>query len=124
MTRPEQLYEPQDARDSVDRREGPLALVWILLLCTTRNLVLIISTVQSDPEGALWRDPPGYWEDIVYPAYVEAHQELFVDGDTEKGKLSGKKVENLVLLETLQMTMSEAVERSCEVVKEFLVKHQ
>lgn len=99
-----------------------LALVWILLLFPTRTLVLIISTVQSDPEGVLWRDPPEYWENIVYPAYLEAHQELFVGGDTEKGKLSGKKVENLMLLETLQMTMTEAVGRSCELIKAFLGK--
>ena len=85
-------------------------------------MVLIISTVQTDPEGALWRDPPGYWENIVYPAYLEAHQELFVEGDTEKGNLSGKKVENLMLLETLQMTMTEAVGQSCEVIKDFLGK--
>lgn len=80
-----------------------------------------LRAAQSDlVEGALWRDPPGYWEDIVWPAYVEAHKDLFVDGDVENGQLSPKKVPNLVLLETLQMSMSEAVEKSCDVIRAFL----
>jgi len=48
--------------------------------------------VQSDPEGALWRNSPGYWDDIVYPAYVDAFKDL-------------------------QMSMGEAVKRCCEEVK-------
>lgn len=71
-------------------------------------------------EGELWRDPPGYWEDIVYPAYIEAHQDLFTDGDVENGKLTGAKVEDLVLLETLNMTMSEAVTQSCSTIMSLL----
>ncbi|EDR08894.1 uncharacterized protein LACBIDRAFT_161970, partial [Laccaria bicolor S238N-H82] len=27
--------------------------------------------------GTLWRDPPHYWEEIVYPAYLEAHKDVF-----------------------------------------------
>ncbi|KAF4563437.1 ribosylnicotinamide kinase [Pleurotus pulmonarius] len=66
-------------------------------------------------EGALWRDPPQYWENIVYPAYVEAHRHLFADGDVEHGKLTGD-AEKLVLLETLEMTMGNAVEKCCSVL--------
>ena len=72
--------------------------------------------VQSDPEGSLWRDPPGYWEDIVYPAYLEAHRDIFADGDVEHGALT----KDLVLLETLDMTMSEAVDKSCQVLRAFV----
>jgi len=72
--------------------------------------------VQSDPEGALWRDPPGYWDDIVYPAYVDAFKDVFVSGDVEHGTPTDK-VGRLVLLESLQMSMGEAVERCCEEVK-------
>lgn len=71
-------------------------------------------------EGALWRDPPGYWEDIVWPAYVEAHAALFEGGDVESGRQVGENVPNLILLETLKMSMSEAVEKSCDVIREFL----
>ncbi|KAJ8696686.1 ribosylnicotinamide kinase [Pleurotus ostreatus] len=74
------------------------------------------TAVQIDLlEGALWRDPPQYWENIVYPAYVEAHRHLFVDGDVEHGKLASD-ADKLVLLETLEMTMGNAVEKCCSVL--------
>jgi len=72
--------------------------------------------VQSDPEGALWRDPPGYWDDIVYPAYVDTFKDVFVSGYVEHGAPTDK-VGRLVLLESLQMSMGEAVERCCEEVR-------
>ena len=72
--------------------------------------------VQSDPEGSLWRDPPGYWEDIVYPAYLDAHKEIFVDGDVEHGQLTST-VGGLILIETLKISMSDAVEQCCSVLK-------
>ncbi|KAF8170292.1 P-loop containing nucleoside triphosphate hydrolase protein [Mycena galopus ATCC 62051] len=77
------------------------------------------TAVQSDPEGTLWRDPPQYWENIVYPAYVDANREVFEEGDVEKGKPTAK-VEKLVLLESLEMSMGDAVSRSCEVIAAFL----
>jgi len=73
--------------------------------------------VQSDPEGTLWRDPPNYWEQIVYPAYVDAHRDVFLNGDVEEGDPGGK-VEGLIVLKTLEMEMSEAVEKCCAVLKE------
>ncbi|TFK25568.1 P-loop containing nucleoside triphosphate hydrolase protein [Coprinopsis marcescibilis] len=83
------------------------------------------TAVQSDlVEGALWRDPPNYWEDIVYPAYVEAHRDLFIDGDVENGRLSGNKVEGLIMLETLNQTMTEAIEQSCSTIKQALERLQ
>lgn len=78
--------------------------------------------VQSDPEGALWRDPPGYWEDIVYPAYIEAHKDVFEEGDVEHGKPTSK-VEGLILLESLNISMDDAVTRCCEVIKEVGGRH-
>ncbi|KDR75297.1 hypothetical protein GALMADRAFT_544473 [Galerina marginata CBS 339.88] len=75
------------------------------------------TAVQSDPEGSLWRDPPGYWEDIVYPAYVDAHQEVFENGDVEHGKPTSK-VGNLILLESLDIPMSEAVDRCCQMIRD------
>lgn len=70
--------------------------------------------VQSDPEGSLWRDPPHYWEQIVYPAYVAAHAELFEGGDTEHGK--PENVENLVVIDGLEMSMSDIVEKCCKIL--------
>ncbi|KEP53641.1 P-loop nucleoside triphosphate hydrolase [Rhizoctonia solani 123E] len=49
-------------------------------------------------EGALWRDPPNYWEQIVYPAYIQAHKHLFKNEDVEKGDLTSEYASDLLLL--------------------------
>ncbi|GAB1521319.1 ribosylnicotinamide kinase [Rhizoctonia solani] len=57
------------------------------------------TAVQSDgAEGSLWRDPPNYWEQIVYPAYVRAHKHLFKEEDVEKGDLTPEYTDQLLLL--------------------------
>jgi hypothetical protein len=38
--------------------------------------------------GDVWQDPPHYFDNIVYPAYVDAHKQLFENGDVEKGQLA------------------------------------
>lgn len=30
-----------------------------------------------------WKDPPRYFEDVVWPGYVKSHSHLFVDGQVE-----------------------------------------
>ena len=65
----------------------------------------------------MWRDPPGYWDDVVYPAYVEAHKDLFEGGDVEHGKPTNK-IKDLTLLESLDISMTEAVDRCCRVIKD------
>ena len=77
--------------------------------------------VQSDAEGTLWRDPPGYWENIVYPAYRDAHKDIFMDGDVEHGQLTSN-VSGLILIEGLDISMSDAVEQCCSVLKEMAEK--
>jgi len=88
-------------------------------------------------EGALWRDPPHYWEDIVWPAYVQASAGLFVNGDVENGAAASapqvestaegewqgegetggaRPVKDLLLVEALKMSMDEMVDRVCEVL--------
>jgi nicotinamide/nicotinate riboside kinase len=37
-------------------------------------------------EGTLWQDPPGYFDKVVWPAYVLAHRGLFEGGDVERGE--------------------------------------
>ena len=66
------------------------------------------SAVQSDPEGALWRDPPHYWEQIVYPAYVEAHRHIFEGGDVEHGRVSR---DDIGIINALEQSMGGIVER-------------
>ncbi|KAI1796368.1 P-loop containing nucleoside triphosphate hydrolase protein [Ganoderma leucocontextum] len=66
-------------------------------------------------EGSLWRDPPDYWEQIVWPAYVAAHEPMFEDGDIEHGKPNGK-VPELVLFDGLELSMGSMVDRVCSVL--------
>jgi len=74
--------------------------------------------VQSDPEGSIWRDPPRYWEQIIYPAYVEAHSDLFEGGDIENGQPTGEKVKNLLLVQALEMEINDMVEQCCKILLE------
>ncbi|EPS96268.1 hypothetical protein FOMPIDRAFT_1062303 [Fomitopsis schrenkii] len=63
-------------------------------------------------EGSLWRDPPNYWEQIVWPAYVDAHKAIVEGGDVEHGRPSGA-VPGLILIDGLEMGMSDIVEKVC-----------
>ena len=78
--------------------------------------------VQTDPEGDFWQDPPGYWEQIVYPAYLDAHRDVFVDGDIDEGKPT-LKVRDMIVLETTTMDATAAVERCCGVLWNVWNKH-
>ena len=69
--------------------------------------------MQSDPEGALWRDPPHYWEQIVWPAYVRAHSEMLEGGDVEHGRPTSK-VKDLVLIEGLEKSMDDVIDLVCD----------
>ena len=68
------------------------------------------------PDDIIWRDPPNYFENIVYPAYVDAHRDIFKKGDVEQGELTGK-IDGLFLIDMLDVTMDEAVDCCCRVIK-------
>ena len=68
--------------------------------------------MQSDPEGTLWRDPPEYWEQIVWPAYVAAHMHMVEGGDVEHGRPNGS-VPELILIEGQELSMTEMVQQVC-----------
>lgn len=36
-------------------------------------------------DGLTWRDPPNYWDAIVWPAFLLSHRHAFVEGDVEEG---------------------------------------
>ncbi|KAL1740697.1 hypothetical protein HDZ31DRAFT_46976 [Schizophyllum fasciatum] len=59
-------------------------------------------------EGALWRDPPHYWEQIVYPAYIEAHKHIFTDGDVEHGRIAR---DDIVVINALEESMGGIIDR-------------
>ncbi|EJT98341.1 P-loop containing nucleoside triphosphate hydrolase protein [Dacryopinax primogenitus] len=76
-------------------------------------------------EGTLWRDPPYYFEQIVWPAYCEAHAALFVDGDVE-GRLKegeGVKVEGLVELDG-GSNPGDMLEKACPKIWEVLTRQR
>ena len=71
---------------------------------------------QSDGlENTLWRDPPEYFDQVVYPAYVRAHKHMLSEGDVEGGT-PNEVVKDLLLLEGGKLSMDEIFERSCEAV--------
>ena len=73
--------------------------------------------MQSDPEGNLWRDPPHYWEQIVYPAYERAHRELFEGGNVENGEPTNK-VAGLLIFEGTRTAMDSMLTSVIEKVME------
>lgn len=75
--------------------------------------------VQTDPEGELWRDPPNYWEQIVWPAYIEAHKHIFENGNWETGASSGN-IEDFLIIDELETGMTRAVNEVCEKMKRFV----
>jgi len=74
-------------------------------------------------DGEVWEDPPFYFDEIVWPAYVEAHRRMFEQGDVEHGALvktttndapDGGPVKDMVLLEAEGYTKEQACRSACE----------
>ncbi|KIY71114.1 P-loop containing nucleoside triphosphate hydrolase protein [Cylindrobasidium torrendii FP15055 ss-10] len=74
------------------------------------------TAVQTDPEGSLWRDPPTYWEDVVWPAYVEAHTDMFADGDIEHGEPTDK-VKGVLVIAPVGRELGAIVDECCDVLR-------
>lgn len=62
-------------------------------------------------DESFWKDPPGCFENIVWPAYVDSHSKLFQGGDVEDGDI--RKETDITLLEADKMDMSNMVDRAC-----------
>ncbi|CAE6505869.1 unnamed protein product, partial [Rhizoctonia solani] len=55
--------------------------------------------VYKQKDGSFWADPPYYWDDFSYPAYVRSHSHLF-RGEIETGPLSAEaESAGVILLE-------------------------
>ena len=69
--------------------------------------------------GGVWVDPPNYFDQIVYPAYVKAHEDIFERGDVEKGALR-PAWEGLQVLAPLEgeEEMTKAFQLSCQIILE------
>ncbi|KZV71110.1 P-loop containing nucleoside triphosphate hydrolase protein [Peniophora sp. CONT] len=68
-------------------------------------------------EGTFWKDPPGYWDRLVYPAYVDAHKHIFENGDLDNG---APVLPGITVLEPLQLSMDAVVEHTCAVIEDAL----
>ncbi|KAF5361035.1 hypothetical protein D9756_005035 [Leucocoprinus leucothites] len=70
------------------------------------------------PEGDTWRDPPQYWEKIVWPAYIRAHKHMFEGEDVANGKLNGK-MKNLILFEGMETKIGDMINTVMQNVLDF-----
>lgn len=54
----------------------------------------------------------------MWPAYVEAHEHMFENGDVEHGapRADGSGVRDLILAEGLEATMADTIGRCCQVL--------
>lgn len=89
-------------------------------------------------EGTVWKDPPGYFDNIVWPAYQAAHQRVFQNGDLEQGDMArlsdeeqptaGGPVSDLIVLDaqspgtdaSYSQEMSWLVDHTCEAIWRYL----
>lgn len=77
-------------------------------------------------DGDVWEDPPFYFDEIVWPAYLEAHQRMFERGDVEAGKPiaanerteDGGPVPRLCVIEAERHSTDEVVGEVCQAVYE------
>ena len=58
---------------------------------------------------------------MVYPAFLEAHKDIFMDGDVEHGQ-PASTVNGLILIESSKISMGDTVEQCCAVLKEMAEK--
>lgn len=65
-----------------------------------------------------WKDPPGYFDDIVWPGYVKSHSHLFVDRKLE-GPLTDTALTSykLNIPPSLDMNMQDILEWSLDKIK-------
>ncbi|KAI9510063.1 P-loop containing nucleoside triphosphate hydrolase protein [Russula earlei] len=102
------LYWDQEIIDALDARiflRVPYDVLELRRSERSENLGYVTA------EGVFWKDPPGYFQELVYPAYVQAHRALFTDGDVEGGALLAP---GIVLIEPQQMNMDDIFTRCCE----------
>jgi nicotinamide/nicotinate riboside kinase len=69
-------------------------------------------------EDSFWKDPPNTFENIVWPAYEDAHRSLFENEDVQNGEL--KPDMDITLLEAREVDMSAMVDETCEKIWEFV----
>jgi nicotinamide/nicotinate riboside kinase len=85
------------------------------------RLILFWGEQYDAADGTTWRDPPNYWENIVWPAHVEAHSHIFMNGDLAHGAPNGK-VEDLVVIDGVQFDMGQIIDIVCKIIIELPIE--
>lgn len=76
-------------------------------------------------DGEVWEDPPFYFDEIVWPSYLEANAGIFEQGDVENGKAlvpthddaaDGGPVQYLAVVEAESSTKQEVASHACNVI--------
>lgn len=93
-----------------ERREKRVTYVTTGKLITRTKILTDIDSQEAET----WTDPPNYWENIVWPAYVDGHKGIFTNGDVEHGKLKEDAVPGLLLIEGQEHTIDDIVSRCCK----------
>lgn len=78
-------------------------------------------------DGQVWEDPPFYFDEIVWPAYLEAHARMFANSDVEKGALipadtrtaDGGPVPFLKVIEAEDRSTTDVVQEACDEIYTF-----
>ncbi len=80
----------------------------------SRIATMLTPDADDAAAGTVWADPPGYFDNIVYPAYVKAHADVFRDGDVEEGEAHPDS--GVVLIHPLQGEegMTAALVEACK----------
>ena len=80
--------------------------------------------------GEVWQDPPFYFDQIVWPAYLEAHAGMFEHGDPVHGKViapendeapDGGAIQNVIVLEAGSCTKHQLALAACDAIFPVLV---
>jgi hypothetical protein len=92
---------------------------------------------QNLADGYIWSHPPNYWENVVWPAYLKAHKDLFAEGAVNRDAVrinsdSGSPTPNsmatatarrpvagLIVLPAEDETLERLIEISCIELKAF-----
>src|SRR5579859_7382167 len=68
--------------------------------------LLKVPSLPTTLTVGFWEDPPGYFDDIVWPCYIKDHQHLFENGDVN-ATLRENIVANLQTPAYLDLSMQE-----------------
>ncbi|KAL7424486.1 ribosylnicotinamide kinase [Cryptotrichosporon argae] len=79
------LYWDDDVVDQLDVRTLLRVPHDTLKARREERQVYVLQNPDDAQAGGVWVDPPNYFTQIVYPAYIKAHARIFEHGDVERG---------------------------------------